>query len=115
TTVALGFPFTMLVQFVLFPKVAFLRPYANYLHRALISWCFCVIVMTVTSLLTAPPDPDQVNGIIWNRRYALLPPEEQARHSGWRDFRIWWLVFITIVLTIYGLFLRYRFLHPDIP
>jgi SSS family solute:Na+ symporter len=115
TTIALGFPFTLLVQFVLFPYVEFLRPYANYLHRALISWCFCVIVMVVTSLLTAPPDPERVKGIIWNRRYALLPPEEQARHSGWQDFRIWWLIFITIVLAIYGSFLRYRFLHPDIP
>jgi SSS family solute:Na+ symporter len=115
TTVALGFPFTLLLQFVLFPRVDFLRPYANYLHRAFLSWCFCTLVMIVTSLLTEAPDPAQVKGIIWNRHYALLPPDEQARHSGWRDFRIWWLLFISIVLTIYGLFLWYRFQHPEIP
>ena len=40
-TIALGFPFTLLLQLVLFPgSTFFLRPYANYLHRAFISWCF---------------------------------------------------------------------------
>ena len=28
------------------------RPYGNYLHRALISWAFCMIVMIAVSLLT---------------------------------------------------------------
>jgi len=114
-TIVLGFLFTLLLQLVLFPNLEFLRPYHNYLHRALIAWCFCVIVMVVTSLLTKPPDPEKVKNIIWNRHYAMLPPEEQAKYSGWKDFRIWWLLFISIVLIIYGTFLWYRFQHPEFP
>jgi SSS family solute:Na+ symporter len=115
TTIALGFPFTMFVQFVLFPNVEFLRPHANYLHRALISWMFCTVVMIVTSLLTAPPDPEKVKGIIWTPRYALLPADLQARYSGWKDFRIWWIVFVAIIWVIYGSFLVYRVRHPEFP
>jgi SSS family solute:Na+ symporter len=114
-TIALGFPFTMFVQFVLFPNVAWLKPHANYLHRALISWMFCCVVMIVTSLLTEPPDPEKIKGIIWTPRYALLPPDQQAKYSGWKDFRIWWLIFVVIIWMIFGAFLVYRIRHPEYP
>jgi len=114
-TIALGFPFTMFVQFVLFPNIAWLKPHANYLHRALISWIFCCIVMIVTSLLTEPPDPEKIKGIIWSPRYALLPPDQQAKYSGWKDFRIWWLIFVAIIWVIYSAFLIYRLRHPEYP
>jgi len=103
------------LQLYLFQHVAFLIPYANYLHRALIAWMFCMIVMIGTSLLTAPPDPARTKGIIWSRRYAALPPAEQARYSGWKDLRFWWLFFISTVLSIYGFFLWFLFQHPHEP
>ncbi len=114
-TICLGFPFTLVLQYYLFEHVAWLHPYGNYLHRALISWVFCMIVMVSTSLLTAPPPREKTDGIIWSPRYALLPPKEQAMYGGWKDFRIWWLVFISIVLSIYGFFLWFRFQHPEVP
>lgn len=114
-TIILGFTFTIFLQFYLFPHVAFLTPYANYLHRAFISWIFCMIVMIATSLATRPPDKDKVEGIIWSPRYAALPPKERLRYSGWRELRIWWLLFISIVLSIYGFFLWFRFQHPEGP
>jgi hypothetical protein len=64
-----------------------------------------MIVMIATSFLTTPPPKEQVDPIIWNRSYLSLPPDERERYSGWKDFRIWWLVFIAAVLTIYGFFL----------
>jgi H+/Cl- antiporter ClcA len=67
--------------------------------------------MTV-SLVTARPPAVKTEGIIWSRRYASLPAEEQRRYSGWKDFRIWWLLFVGIVLSIYGFFLWYRLQHP---
>ena len=40
---------------------------------------------------------------------------EQARYSGWKDLRLWWLIFIGVALSIYGFFLWFRFQHPEIP
>lgn len=115
TTIIVGFAFTIFLQFYLFQNVAFLAPYANYLHRAFISWIFCMIVMIGTSLLTKAPAPEKVDGIIWSPRYAALPRKEQLRYSGWRDLRLWWLIFIGIVLSIYCFFLWFRFQHPEGP
>ena len=114
-TIFAGFAFTIFLQFYLFKNVAFLIPYANYLHRAFISWIFCMIVMISTSLLTAPPDPEKIKGIIWSPQYAALPRKEQMHYSGWKDLRLWWLIFIGMVLSIYGFFLWYRFQHPNGP
>ena len=114
-TICLGFPFTLLLQFVLFARLPWLHPYSNYLHRALISWVFCMIVMIATSLATAAPAREKVDGIIWSPRYSLLPQKLQAIYGGWKDFRIWWLIFVIVVLIIYGFFLWFRFQHPENP
>lgn len=111
TTLALGFPFTLFVQFYLF-RVPLFVPYANYLHRAVIAWAFCMLVMIATSLLTPVPALALKKDIIWNPGYAPLPLDEQNRYSGWKDLRLWWLIFIGTVLSIYGYFLWFRFQHP---
>jgi hypothetical protein len=64
-----------------------------------------MMVMIVVSLLARPPAPEQTQGIIWNRSYLSLPPDERARYRGWKNYIIWWLVFIAIVLSLYGFFL----------
>jgi SSS family solute:Na+ symporter len=90
----------------LWDAIAWLTPYKQaYYHSALLTWIFCMIVMIVTSLLTTPPPKEQVERVIWNRSYLSLPPDERARYSGWRDFRLWWLLFVATVLSIYGFFL----------
>lgn len=113
-TIAAGFPFTLFLQFYVFQQELF-RPYGNYLHRAAISWVFCMIVMITFSLLTDPPPKEKTEGIIWSPRYALLPKKEQAIYGGWKDFRVWWLLFVGVVWTIYGYFLWFRIQHPNIP
>jgi SSS family solute:Na+ symporter len=112
TTIGLGFAFTWILDTWLFPKIPLLMPYNTYLHRALLAWIFCMAVMIVVSLLTVAPAREKTEGIIWNRRYASLPAEEQRRYGGWKDFRIWWLLFVAIVLSIYGFFLWRRIQHP---
>jgi SSS family solute:Na+ symporter len=114
-TICLGFPFTLFLQYVLFEKVAWLHPYGNYLHRALISWVFCMIVMIATSLATSAPPREKTDGIIWSPQYALLPAKLQSMYGGWKDFRLWWLLFVGVVLSIYGFFLWFRFQHPENP
>jgi SSS family solute:Na+ symporter len=110
-TVLLGFPFIGLLQAVLFPYISWLRPYNSYLHRALISWVFCMVVMITVSLLTRPPAAVQTEGIIWRPRYALLPEEEQRKYSGWKDFRLWWLLFVLSCWAIYGYLFWFQFLR----
>jgi SSS family solute:Na+ symporter len=114
TTIAAGFPFTLFLQFYLF-RLPALAPYANYLHRAVIAWAFCMVVMITTSLLTPAPSPEKTKGIIWSLNYAPLPLAERKRYHGWKDLRIWWLIFISIVLGIYAFFLWFRFQHPEAP
>jgi SSS family solute:Na+ symporter len=111
-TIISGFIFTWRLDVSLFPNISFLAPYNTYLHRALLAWIFCMAVMVVTSLLTKAPSPEKIQGIIWSRKYAALPPEEQQRYRGWKDFRIWWLLFVGIILSIYAFFVWFRFQHP---
>lgn len=90
----------------LWDAIAWLTPYRRaYQHSALLTWSFCMVVMIATSLLTAPPPQEQVDQVIWNRSFLKLPPDLRERYSGWKDFRIWWLAFIVVVLAIYGFFL----------
>ncbi len=111
-TVALGFPFSAFLSLYAFPHFAALRPYNTYQHPAFLSWVFCMGVMIVTSLMTAPPGPEKTTGIIWSARYAALPEDQRRRYSGLKDWRLWWLLFVGIVLSIYGFFLWFRFQHP---
>lgn len=111
-TIVSGFVFTWLLDTWLFPNIALLSPYNTYLHRALLAWMFCMAVMIGVSLLTQPPPPGKTDGIIWSRKYAALPAELQRRYHGWKDFRIWWLLFVVIVLSIYGFFLWLRLRQP---
>jgi SSS family solute:Na+ symporter len=111
-TIVGGFLFTWILDRWLFDVIPFLTPYNTYLHRAFIAWMFCMATMIVVSLLTAPPPNEKTEGIIWSPRYAALPAEEQARYGGWKDFRIWWLLFVGIVLCIYGFFVWFRIRHP---
>jgi SSS family solute:Na+ symporter len=111
-TIIAGFIFTWLLDQWIFPKVWFLAPYNTYFHRAFLAWIFCMMTMVTVSLTTAPPDPEKIKRIIWSPQYAKLPPEEKRRYSGWKDFRIWWLLFVGIILCIYGFFIVYRIRHP---
>jgi len=113
-TIVGGFAFTIFLQFYLF-RLAVFVPYANYLHRALVAWVFCMIVMIATSLLTAVPAVERTRGIIWHPGYAALPVGEQRRYGGWKDLRLWWGLYVLSVLSIYGFFLWFHFQHPEIP
>jgi SSS family solute:Na+ symporter len=111
-TVALGFPFSAFLTLYAFPHVSFLKPYNTYQHPAFVAWVGCMAIMIVASLLTAPPPREKTEGIVWSARYAALPEEERRRYSGWRDWRLWWILFVGSVLAIYAFFLWFRLRHP---
>ena len=104
-TIISGFLFLLLLEQVLWDRIEWLTPYRRaYQHSALLTWVFSMIVMITVSLLTKPPPREKTEGIIWNRSYLKLPQEMRQRYGGWKDFRLWWLLFIGIVLGIYGFF-----------
>jgi SSS family solute:Na+ symporter len=111
-TITCGFAFTWLLQKVLFKKISLLRDYNTYNHRALGAWLFCMLLMITVSLLTAPPPKEKIEGIIWNKSFLSLPPEQRHKYRGWKDWRIWWASFVLTVLAIYGFFLWFRLQHP---
>jgi SSS family solute:Na+ symporter len=111
-TIGLGFAFTTFLVFYAFPTYDWLRPYRTYQHPALIAWIFCMAVMIIASLLTKPPPAENVDGIIWTPEYARLPADLRAKYSGLKDFRLWWLGFVLIILAIYGFFIWWRFEYP---
>jgi SSS family solute:Na+ symporter len=111
-TIGLGFAFTAFLVFHAFPTYDWLRPYRTYQHPAFLAWLFCMVVMIVASLLTKPPPPENTEGIIWTPAYARLPADLRERYAGIKDFRLWWLGFVLIILAIYGFFLWWRFQYP---
>jgi SSS family solute:Na+ symporter len=111
-TIVAGFAFRALLEFALFPYVSWLKPYRlAYQNGALIDWVFCVILMVTVSLLTTAPPTDKTEGIIWNRSFLQLPPEERLRYGGWKDFRIWWALFVVAILALYAWFFWFQFLR----
>jgi solute:Na+ symporter, SSS family len=110
-TILLGLPFSVFLQKVLFAHVAWLHPYDSYLHRALISWVFCMVLMIAVSLSTAPPPRERTEGIIWRPRYAALPAEERAQYKGWRNYRVWYFALLGVVFSFYGFLFWFQFLR----
>jgi SSS family solute:Na+ symporter len=111
-TIVSGFLFRMVLEWVVWPRLTSLREYqAAYQHGALVTWLFCMMVMIGVSLLTSPPTPEQTQGIIWNRSFLHLPPEQRARYRGWKNYLLWWFVFVATVLCIYGFFLWFDLSH----
>jgi hypothetical protein len=169
-TIVFGFTFTWFFDY--YTRHYMKAQQGVYLHRAFLTWCFCVIVMVVASWLAGPftdrirakiradrgrqeesepvsagvepnqttpvatapaavltyesvpstltplqrllatPPKEQIRSILWTPEYARLPLEEQQRYHGLADFRIWWLLFVGIILAIYAFFLWFRFQHP---
>ncbi|HVT29464.1 MAG TPA: sodium/solute symporter [Lacipirellulaceae bacterium] len=108
-----GFIFRMVVEWIIWPRLTALRAYqAAYQHGALITWLFCIVVMVIVSLMTTAPNTEHTKGIIWNRSYLHLPPEQRKRYRGWKNYVFWWLLFVAIVLGIYGYFLWFSLSRP---
>jgi SSS family solute:Na+ symporter len=109
-TILLGLPFGLFLEKSLSPHLAWFRPYDSYLHRAFISWIFCMTVMIVVSRATDPPPREKTEGIIWRREYSHLPAEERAKHRGWQDFRIWYFALIAVAFCCYGVLFWFQFI-----
>ena len=110
TTMVVGF----ITSWLLF-HYKLLGNYNTFNHRALCTWVVCMLTMFIVSLATAPPPEEKIRGIIWNRSFLQLPPDERAKYTGLKDWRIWWALFVGIVLCIYAFFVWHRLQNPWTP
>ena len=98
----LGIGMKLYVQFVFLAHPVWLEPYAM---QGIVNWAFCVVVC-ITSLLTAPPRPEQVTDqltVNWHRLNIFSDLGERWYTS----VVTWWLIFVLVtvglLLTFSGL------------
>jgi SSS family solute:Na+ symporter len=112
TVLLIGFPYTWLVQSVLFKYVDWMKPYDNWLNRTFLVWLTCMALMIAVSLVTAPPEHARIKDIIWSPRAARLPLEERKRNRGVRNMFLWWAIMVGIILSMYLYMFWFQFLGP---
>jgi solute:Na+ symporter, SSS family len=107
-----AFPYTAFVEYFVFKKVEWLMPYDNWLHRTFVVWATSMILLVVLSLITKPPDPERIQGIIWSWDAAKLPASERERNRGVRNLFLWWCIFILIMAALYTYIMWFQFAGP---
>jgi SSS family solute:Na+ symporter len=107
-----GFPFTALLEYVLFKKVECLKPFDNWLNRTFVVWVVSLAAMIVVSWLTRPPEAEKIAGIIWSPSMAALPEAERQRHRGIRSLLLWWAVFVGLMAALYAYMMWFQFFGP---
>lgn len=78
--------------------VKYLSPFMN---RTGLAFWICMLVCVVVSLLTRPPSPEKLKGLIWNKESLRLPPEMLARSRGLRNPLFWWLIIFGFTVFLY--------------
>jgi SSS family solute:Na+ symporter len=104
-----AFPYTWLVESVLFKHVSWLKPYDNWLNRTFLVWATSMVLIVLVSWLTAAPDPERLKGIIWSWKVARLPESERERNRGPRNLVLWYGVFIGIMAALYAYVIWFQF------
>jgi solute:Na+ symporter, SSS family len=104
-----GFPFTALVEYVIFKHVEWLRPYDNWLNRTFVVWVTSLAAMVIVSWCTPPPPPEKLDGIVWSPGMAALPDEERRKHRGIRSLFLWWAIFVCLMLALYAYMIWFQF------
>jgi SSS family solute:Na+ symporter len=107
-----AFPYTWLVEYVLFKQVSWLMPFDNWLNRTFLVWATSMVVLVAVSLLTPPPAPEKIKGIIWSWKVTVLPESERQRNRGLRNLLLWWCVFIGIMAVLYAYMMWFQFWGP---
>ena len=107
-----AFPYTALVEYVLFKRVPWLIPFDNWLNRTFLVWITSMILLVLVSYLTHAPAPEKTKGIIWSWKVAALPASERERNRGWRNLLLWWTIFIVLMACLYAYVIWFQFRGP---
>jgi len=106
---ALGIPYTALMQYVFFARVPILRPYDNYLNRTFAVWVSCLIAMVLISIVTTAPSQEVIDDVVWTKRFLQLPLSERAANTGIRNPLYWWLLLLATAMMLYGYMIWFQF------
>lgn len=82
-------------------KIDALRPYDSFAHHTFVVFLFSMILLVALSMITKPKSAEELKDVIWNKSALNLPPEEKRLNRGIRDFRLWWLLMILTITTLY--------------
>jgi SSS family solute:Na+ symporter len=107
-----AFPYTGLVEYYLFKHVSWLVPFDNWLNRTFLVWLTSMVLLVVVSLLTSPPDPERIRGMIWSWQVAKLPVSERERNRGVRNLFLWWCLFIGLMAALYAYMIWFQYWGP---
>ena len=97
-----GFPYTALVEYVLFKRVPWLMQYDNWLNRTFAVWATCMVAMVAVSYLTPAPAPEKVRDTTWSPSFLQLPEHERAHARGFRSLLLWWVILLAVVFVLYA-------------
>ena len=84
-------------------------PFDNWLNRTFLVWVTSMLLLVLLSLVTKPPDPEKIEGIIWSWSVAKLPESERERNRGVRNLFLWWCIFIGIMAALYAYMMWFQF------
>ena len=107
-----AFPYTAFVEYYLFKHVSWLMPFDNWLNRTFLVWATSMLLLVVLSLVTEPPAPEKIKGIIWSWHSAKLPESERERNRGLRNLFLWWCIFIGLMAALYAYMMWFQFWGP---
>jgi solute:Na+ symporter, SSS family len=107
-----GFPYTWIVESIIFKRIPFLQPFDNWLNRTFLVWATCMILMVVVSLVSKEPEPEKIKDILWSWKTAGLPESERERNRGIRNLFLWWAIFVCMIASLYGYVFWFQFWGP---
>ncbi len=103
-TIVVGLATSIIAQYVIIPKWIYRGrevPEFVFMYRVGAVWVVCMLTLVIGSMLSPTRGAAAEAGIkLWKPEYLRLPHAELAAHSGWKDFRLWWAVFVGLVLSL---------------
>ena len=101
-TMILGFLVLLpVVIWVIFPKVAFLQPYDNFMHHTFVVFILSCLLLIIVSFFTKPKPDEELEGVIWTKSALGVADAEKGKHKGWKSLGLWWFL---MAATIGGLY-----------
>ena len=107
-TIAVGLIASIAAQYAITPKFIYRgRPVPEFvfMYRVGVIWVVCMMTLIIASLLSPSRDAAAEAGVpLWKPEYLRLPRGELASRSGWKDFRVWWGLFVLLALGLIAYF-----------
>jgi len=102
-TMVLGFVVLLpAAVFVIFPRVAFLKPYDNFMHHTLGVFLMSCVLLIVLSLFTRPKDKESLRGVVWSRSALDVAGSPRGGRHGRTSLVVSWGVMALLIVGLYA-------------